>query len=292
MNLWEEIEQSLTATLGRAVHLKGNSPVGGGSINRAYRLESNQGPFFVKLNSANGVEMFNAEAEGLEELQQAEFLRVPAPLAWGKADKQAYLVLECMELDGSGSAVALGHGLAAMHQVNADSFGWYRDNTIGSTSQRNRHTDNWCEFWQQQRLGYQLDLANRKAGSSGFRNQGEQLLEALPLLLDGHMPEASLLHGDLWSGNYAFTRAGEPAIFDPAVYYGDRETDIAMTELFGGFGREFYAAYRDSWPLDSGYATRKTLYNLYHVINHFNMFGGGYLSQAQGMMADLLSQVR
>ena len=292
MNLWEEIEASLSATLGKTVRLQGNNSVGGGSINRAYRVESNRGPFFIKLNAGDRVDMFNAEAEGLEELQQAEYLRVPAPLAWGLADKQAYLVLECMELDGSGSAAALGHGLAAMHRVNADSFGWYRDNTIGSTPQRNRHANDWGTFWREQRLGYQLEQAGRKSGDPGFRDQGEQLLDALPVLLQGHEPEASLLHGDLWSGNYGYTRAGEPAIFDPAVYYGDRETDIAMTELFGGFGRDFYAAYQDSWPLESGYKTRKTLYNLYHVLNHFNMFGGGYFSQARGMMADLLSQVR
>ncbi|MEE9421541.1 MAG: fructosamine kinase family protein, partial [Gammaproteobacteria bacterium] len=119
-----------------------------------------------------------------------------------------------------------------------------------------------------------------------------QLLDALADLLDGHEPVASLLHGDLWSGNYAFTNSGEAAIFDPAVYYGDRETDLAMTELFGGFGQEFYAAYKNAWPLDAGYPLRKNLYNLYHILNHFNLFGGGYLSQAQGMMQSLLSETR
>jgi fructosamine-3-kinase len=116
--------------------------------------------------------------------------------------------------------------------------------------------------------------------------------EAVPALLAGREPEASLLHGDLWSGNYGFTRAGEPVIFDPAVYYGDREADLAMTELFGGFGKAFYDAYQASWPLADGYAVRKLLYNLYHILNHFNLFGGGYLSQAQGMMDRLLSEVR
>lgn len=290
--MWQDIEQSLTASLGQAVHLQGNSAVGGGSINQTYRLESNRGPFFIKLNSADGVKMFSAEAEGLEVLQQAKLLRVPVPLAWGLAGKQAYLVLEYLQLDGTGSAVALGHGLAAMHRISADRFGWHRDNTIGSTPQHNNHSDDWCEFWRQQRLEYQLDLASRQGGSSALRDLGEQLLQAMPILLDGHAPKASLLHGDLWSGNYAHTRSGEPAIFDPAVYYGDRETDIAMTELFGGFSREFYAAYNDSWPLDPGYTLRKTLYNLYHVLNHFNLFGGGYLSQAQGMIRTLLSAVR
>jgi fructosamine-3-kinase len=118
------------------------------------------------------------------------------------------------------------------------------------------------------------------------------LLDEFPALFVGYSPEAALLHGDLWSGNYSYTREGEPVIFDPAVYYGDRETDLAMTELFGGFGRDFYTAYREACPLDPGYSVRKTLYNLYHILNHLNLFGGGYHSQAQGMIDTLLSELR
>jgi fructosamine-3-kinase len=292
MAIWQEIEQSLSATLATDVRLDAPDTVGGGSINQAFRVASNRGPFFVKVNSADGLDMFSAEAEGLEELQQAASLRIPSPLAWGCADNQAFLVLEYLELGGSGSHSALGEGLAAMHRVTADQFGWYRDNTIGSTEQRNRHASDWVEFWGEQRLQFQLDLARRHGAGSRMVGHGYRLIDALPALMDGREPEASLLHGDLWSGNYAFTRAGEPAIFDPAVYYGDRETDLAMTELFGGFSREFYAAYRHAWPLDSGYAARRKLYNLYHVLNHFNLFGGGYLSQAAGMIDALLSEVR
>jgi fructosamine-3-kinase len=291
MDTWQEIEQSLSATLG-AVRLQAPPrSVGGGSINQTYRIESNQGPFFVKLNSAAGLEMFKAEAEGLDELRQAESLRIPRPLSWGLAQHQSFLVMEYLDLGGSGSAAALGEGLAAMHRVTADQFGWYRDNTIGSTLQNNRHCDSWETFWGEHRLGFQLQLAKSRGGGGRLYERGERLIGALPAVLDGREPEASLLHGDLWSGNYAFTRAGEPALFDPAVYYGDREADLAMTELFGGFSREFYAAYQHAWPLDPGYATRKKLYNLYHVLNHYNLFGGGYLSQAQGMIEGLLSEV-
>jgi protein-ribulosamine 3-kinase len=292
MSLWQEIEQSLSATLGERVHLDVPSSMGGGSINQVFRVESNRGPFFVKVNSADGLEMFAAEAEGLEEMQQSESLRIPSPLAWGVAGHQAFLVLEYLELGGVGSPVALGEGLAEMHRVTADQFGWYRDNTIGSTEQRNQHESDWLTFWSEHRLRFQIDLAIGRGAGSYTREQGYRLIEGLPALMDGHEPEPSLLHGDLWSGNYAFTRAGEPTIFDPAVYYGDRETDLAMTELFGGFSREFYAAYRHIWPLDAGYSTRKKLYNLYHVLNHFNLFGGGYLAQAQGMIDSLLSEVR
>jgi fructosamine-3-kinase len=292
MAFWQEVEQSLSATLGSSVRLDVPSSVGGGSINRAFRVDSNQGPFFAKVNSADGLEMFTAEAEGLEELQQSESLRIPNPLAWGRAGQQAFLVLEYLELGGSGSSAALGEGLAAMHRVTADQFGWYRDNTIGSTEQHNRHEADWLIFFGEYRLRFQLDLAVARGAGGRSMDQGYRLIECLADLMDGHEPEPSLLHGDLWSGNYAFTRAGEPTIFDPAVYYGDREADLAMTELFGGFSQEFYAAYRQSWPLEAGYSTRKKLYNLYHVLNHYNLFGGGYLSQAQGMIDALLSEIR
>ena len=292
MDIWQDIEQSLIAALGGGVRLKSPRAVGGGSINEAYRVESSEGPYFVKLNSAEGLDMFAAEAEGLEELGQAESLRIPRPVSWGVAGSRAFLVLEYLELGGSGSAAALGEGLAAMHRVTADQFGWYRDNTIGSTPQRNDHCSDWLTFWSKHRLGFQLQLAVSHGAGNRLQERGERLIDALPVLMDGREPEASLLHGDLWSGNYAYTRAGEPSIFDPAVYYGDRETDLAMTELFGGFGRDFYAAYQHAWPLDSGYKTRKKLYNLYHVLNHFNLFGGGYLSQAQGLIDGLLSEVK
>ena len=292
MAFWQEVEQSLSATLGSGVRLDIPNSIAGGSINQAFRVESNRGPFFVKVNTANGLDMFAAEAEGLEELQQSESLRIPRPLAWGVAGQQSFLVLEYLELGGSGSSSALGEGLAAMHRITADQFGWYRDNTIGSTEQRNRHEADWVVFWGENRLRFQLDLALARGATARALEQGYRLIESLADFMVGHDPEPSLLHGDLWSGNYAFTRAGEPTIYDPAVYYGDREADLAMTELFGGFRREFYAAYRQAWPLDEGYSIRKKLYNLYHVLNHFNLFGGGYLSQAQGMIRSLSSEIR
>ncbi len=291
MSLWGDIEASIADSLGGPVRLASPASVGGGCINQTFRVDSDRGRFFVKLNDADGLDMFAAEAEGLREMGRARGLRVPQPVCRGRSGDQAYLVMECLDLGGSGDAAALGEGLAAMHRITAQRFGWHRDNTIGSTPQPNRQEDDWLVFWREHRLGFQLELAARKGAGSRTRDTGERLMDVLPALLDGHEPGPSLLHGDLWSGNYAFTRAGEPAIFDPAVYYGDREADLAMTELFGGFGRDFYAAYRNAWPLDAGYSVRKTLYNLYHILNHYNLFGGGYLSQAQGMMESLLSEV-
>jgi fructosamine-3-kinase len=292
MSLWTDIEADLTRCTGAAVRLSAPATVGGGCINQAYQVRSQNGTYFVKLNAAGGLEMFEAEAQGLQALGQAPGLRVPQPLCWGVSGANAYLVMEGLELGGSGDPAALGEGLAALHRISADRFGWHRDNTIGSTPQVNRQADDWQTFWREHRLGFQLQLAARNGAGDALLDAGRQLQEALPMLLAGHTPAASLLHGDLWSGNYSFTRAGEPAIFDPAVYYGDRETDIAMTELFGGFATAFYSAYRSAWPLEEGYAVRKILYNLYHVLNHFNLFGGGYLSQAQRMLERLLSEVR
>jgi len=157
--------------------------------------------------------------------------------------------------------------------------------------QPNGRNSDWAEFWATRRFGFQLSLAARNGFTGQLQTKGERLLDTLPALLN-HAPAPSLLHGDLWGGNIAFDTDGHPVIFDPAVYYGDRETDLAMTELFGGFGAEFYAAYRDAWALDPGYRTRKTLYNLYHILNHLNLFGGGYLGQALGMVEELLAQVR
>lgn len=292
MSIWHDIQTHIGDALGRPVSLAAPAAVGGGCINQAYRVQAGDSRFFVKLNTATGLAMFEAEALGLEELGQARGLRVPRPVCAGVSGNQAFLVMEDLALGGSGDHAALGEGLAALHGITAAEFGWQRDNTIGSTPQCNHREPDWLTFWREHRLAFQLRLAERNGAGSRTLDAGRRLLDALPLLLEGHRPAASLLHGDLWSGNYSFTQAGEPAIFDPAVYYGDRETDLAMTELFGGFGQRFYAAYRNAWPLDSGYDVRKVLYNLYHILNHFNLFGGGYQSQAQGMIDRLLSETR
>ncbi len=267
--------------------------VGGGCINTAFILSDGEHSYFVKLNRAELLPMFEAEAAGLAELAGSGTLRVPRPLCTGVAEGQAYLVMEQIEFGGrpAGGAAKAGQLLALMHRVTREQFGWERDNTIGSTPQANAPDRDWVHFWAERRLGFQIELATRNGYGGALKRAGDTLLAALPTLL-GHAPLASLLHGDLWSGNLAFAHSGEAVIFDPAVYFGDREADLAMTELFGGFGSDFYAAYRETWPLDIGYATRKDLYNLYHVLNHLNLFGGGYLGQARDIMGRLIAQVR
>jgi len=239
--------------------------------------------------------MFEAERDGLNEIAASNTIKVPAALCTGVDGSQSYIVMEHLNIQGRGGSdpkciEQLGLDLASMHRSVHNQYGWYRDNTIGSTPQINSRENDWISFYRDNRLGYQYRLA-AKRGCGKLLTRGELLMSNLDAFFENYTPLASLLHGDLWSGNYAIDDEGTPVIFDPATYYGDRESDIAMTELFGGFPQGFYSAYNDSYPLDKGYSTRKTLYNLYHVLNHFNLFGGGYLSQAEHMTEQLLAQV-
>lgn len=262
-------------------------PQGGGCINQAWLLSDSQRNYFAKLNSADTLSMFEAEALALEELASAKAIRVPAPVVFGKVGSQSYLVLEALHFGQAkhNSWEAMGQQLALLHRKTAKQFGWHRDNTIGSTPQRNQWTDDWPTFFREHRLRPQFELAWRNGYS--FKNK-EKLLEQIEDLLAGHSPAPSLLHGDLWSGNAGFLDNGTPVIYDPATYYGDRETDLAFSEFFGGFPGSFYQAYQNEWPLPPGYEQRKSLYNLYHVLNHANLFGGGYATQAESMIERLL----
>lgn len=285
--MWSTIAQEITHVTGQPFEIRDRRSIGGGSINQAYRITDGGRDYFLKLNRAVQYAMFEAEALGLKEMADSQTIRVPRPICWGTADSSAYIVMEYLPLGGSSpdSWYRMGQDLAAMHRVTSDrEFGWRQDNTIGDTPQKNTWTSDWLSFYQEHRLSYQFQLANRRGN---FPRQAE-LLTALPQLLSGHDPKPSLVHGDLWSGNAAVMVDGTPVILDPATYYGDREVDIAMTELFGRFPQAFYEGYNATYPLESGYEKRKTLYNLYHVINHFNLFGGGYGFQANAMIDDLL----
>jgi fructosamine-3-kinase len=283
---------ALSAATGRHVASEPGAAVGGGSINECRRWPSREGPLFVKLASQDRLWMLEAEAEGLRELAGANALRVPRVLGHGAAAGRAFLALEWIDLMGptSRSDALLGERLAAQHRVTAGQFGWHRDNTIGSTPQRNGRDRDWVRFFVERRLRFQLELAARNGHQGRLTERGSLLCERVAAFFEGCRPVPSLLHGDLWGGNRAADASGQPVVFDPAVYFGDREADLAMTELFGGLGGEFYAGYREAWPLDAGYATRKLLYNLYHVLNHLNLFGGGYLRQAQSMIEELLAR--
>jgi len=230
--------------------------------------------------------MFEAEAAGLEALRAAGEIRVPAVIDVGVNAGESFLEIEYLALERPTreATARFGAQLADLHRHTGERFGWIRDNTIGMTPQINDRSDDWIDFYREHRLGYQVALAWRNGYD--LRAEGDVLSRRLPELFSGYEPGASLLHGDLWGGNWGCV-GGEPVVFDPAVYYGDRETDIAMTMLFGGFGREFYAAYESAWPMARGCDERIRLYQLYHVLNHLNLFGSSYLGRAQQLFREL-----
>jgi protein-ribulosamine 3-kinase len=288
-------QRSFAAALARAlgcdVAPRPEAAVHGGCISDCFRWQSARGPMFVKRCDVARRWILDAERDGLERLARAGALRVPAPLADGDDGESGFLVLEWLELRPADAAsdARLGRALARLHAVAAPAFGLERDNAIGATAQPNAPLESWPEFWRERRLGYQLELAARGGHAGRLQERGRALLERVPAFFAGYGPRPSLLHGDLWAGNRASLPGGAPVAFDPAVYHGDREADLAMTRLFGGFGREFYGAYDAEWPPDPGAATRHDLYALYHVLNHLNLFGGGYRAQAEAMIDRLLA---
>ena len=292
-NLWQSIEHVISDATGTHFLRQKLTTVGGGCINSAYHLKGVDISYFIKVNQANRVGMFEAEYAALTEMADNASVRVPLPVCFGTTDDKVFIVLEYIDLHSSNgrSDDLLGRQLAALHQTKQSSFGWNMENTIGSTSQPNPATKDWNTFFTDSRLHHQLDLADLNGFSGQLQNKGAVLCENVGTFFERYTPYPSLLHGDLWGGNYAADNTGNPVIFDPASYYGDREADIAMTELFGGFSPAFYTAYNDVFPLDPDYSTRKTLYNLYHVLNHLNLFGGSYLTQAERMIEMLLAEV-
>jgi len=290
-------------------------PVGGGCIHSAWCLtvEPLGGPaagsrapiaagrLFAKTNSLQALPLLEAEAEGLAALARAaegSDLHVPSPLALGMAGKQAVLVLPWCELAGSASGAAwrrLGASLAGLHRRSLElpctagdrpgCFGWPRDNWIGAGAQANGWHAAWGPFFAERRLAPQLELLERRCGPLPG---AATLLERVPAWLASHRADSCLVHGDLWSGNAAINTKGGGVIFDPAVHRGDREVDLAMAQLFGGFPAPFFDGYGASWPLSSDHQRRVPLYNLYHLLNHANLFGGSYIAQVQAMIGALL----
>ena len=267
------------------------TPLAGGGINRAFRLEFGASRFFVKLNRAERLAMFVAEKAGLDAIRQSRSIRVPEVYLSGREGNHAFVVMEYIDLADAAAPDLLARQLATMHGCYHNRFGFDCDNTIGSTPQVNSFGDDWVEFWREHRLGFQLTLLRQKGGDSRLIDSGNRLAESLELLFDSYRPRPSLLHGDLWSGNQGADPAGNPVIFDPACYYGDHQTDLAMMELFGHPGERFFAVYHEHFPIDHGYPLRRDLYNLYHLLNHANLFGGSYAAQSQRLIDHLLAQL-
>ncbi len=287
--LLQQIEQELDHPL----KIQRVESLAGGSINRALAIHGASERLFVKLHNARHHAMFVAEAHALQRLRETHTLRVPAVICHGHDETRAWLVLEHLSLRHVGNAREAGRKLAALHRHTAERFGFAMDNFIGLTPQHNEPSEHWCQFFRERRLRPQLRWLEEK-GMMDSRLQASslRLLNELEYWLGEHHPAPSLLHGDLWSGNFAYDADGAPCLFDPASYHGDRETDLAMTRLFGGFPPAFYQGYAEAWPLPADAKSRETLYNLYHILNHANLFGSGYLAQAASMIDHLLQQRR
>jgi len=288
---WRLLERKLAEQLQLPLAGAKSTPLAGGDINLAFRLDCGSQRFFVKLNRADRESMFAAEREGLEALRSSQSVRVPEVYLTGNDGEHSYIVMEYIELGGVPDHNRLAQALAALHACLQSRFGFHGDNYIGSTPQVNRPTTDWVAFWREQRLGFQLELARRNGIAAKLIDRGLRLAGSLPQFFITYQPRASLLHGDLWSGNWGFDNVGHPVVYDPACYYGDHEADLAMMELFGSAGTQFFARYRECFPTDAGYAERRDLYNLYHLLNHANLFGGGYAGQALKVTDRLLAYI-
>ena len=266
--------------------------VSGGIRDEAWRWPSKGGAIFVKLAPAPALPRLASEAAQLKTLATTETVRVPAVLGHGVNGATAWLALEWLELaePDARAEAGLGEALARLHRRTGPRFGYDRDNFIGAMPQANGWLDDPVAFVTTRRLAPQLALARANGYGAWLDERGARLLEAVPALYGSYRPVASLLHGDLWAGNRGALPDGRAVVFDPASYYGDREADLAMTRLFGGFGAAFQAAYRDAWPLEEGALVREGLHTLYHVLNHLNLFGRNYLAQARALIDRLLAE--
>lgn len=272
-SLWIQISQMIADATGKAFIAHQIDSVRGGWINEAWVLSDGAQRYFVKLNQAICAHMFAAEAAGLEIMARTQTVRVPKVITHGILGEHSILVLEYLTLGRPGERAELlfGKALAAMHQHTRARFGLDFDNTIGSTPQQNAWQEDWPTFYLEQRLRPIFRLASAKYPD--LKAYFSPLAKKLPGLFKDYQPRPALVHGDLWSGNWAADEHGLPVLFDPALYWGDREVDLAMTELFGGFSGAFYQAYAEAWPLEADYARRRPLYQLYYYLNHIFLFG-------------------
>jgi fructosamine-3-kinase len=313
--MFHELAAKALRLAGDTTQLHAQTPVGGGSIGQAFRLRTERGDYLLKLDGRGLPGFAAAEARGLALLAATRAVRVPAVLAYHDAESTAderppaslgntprpvagrgssgvgtsFILLEWLaappQTDQAAVAEVLGSQLAALHRATAPAYGLDHDNYIGATPQPNGWMPSWLAFFRERRLGFQAQLARQNGHLRGERAQRmEHLLDRLGEWIDDHTTQPALLHGDLWGGNFIVGPGGAPALVDPAAYHGDREADLAMTRLFGGFPASFYRAYESAWPLPAGWQDRVDLYNLYHLLNHLNLFGEGYGAQVDAVL--------
>ncbi|MCF6172088.1 MAG: fructosamine kinase family protein [Bacteroidales bacterium] len=281
------VEEILSKKSGIEVSILSTSAVAGGSINDTYQIQTTSGTFFVKKNIASRYpKMFETEAKGLTVLAEAREIEVPEIVAHGSSDDESFLVLNFIQSSAKqlGFWENFGQKLAELHKHTQDDFGLDHDNYIGSLKQSNRFHEKWTDFFREERLEAQLKLARDngrtdRETTASFGRFYRKLEEIFP-----EEPPA-LLHGDLWGGNFMVNEKGCAVIIDPAVYYGHREMDLAMSQLFGGFSPELYEAYHHTYPLEKGWQQRMDYCNLYPLMVHVNLFGGSYLASVKRILA-------
>jgi fructosamine-3-kinase len=264
--------------------ITGLTPLSGGCISSAYKLKLNdKQEFFLKHNPSVSDKMFITEAHGLQELNKSDTIRVPKVIIYD----DDFILLELIQQGNKSKNFFsdFGRSFALMHKHSSENYGFYEDNFIGSNDQKNipvgSEKENWTSFYFNKRILFQLELAEKLGYATSELKKGiGKLEEKIEEIIETSNEKSSLLHGDLWGGNYLVDENGNACLIDPAVYYGHREADLGMTKLFGGFSSEFYEAYNETYPLQDGYEYRENIYKLYHILNHLNLFGGGYYSQA------------
>ncbi len=290
--LFNFISKEIAFALDSDFSITSSERVTGGDISESYIVRNNNNDlaFFTKINTSSFLDNFSSEVLGLNTIIETNTLHVPKPIVCGKHLDYSFLVLEYLPLTSKNNEYKLGVQLAELHKTTHTQFGFLEDNFIGSTPQKNRYKNSWLEFWLENRMQPQIELAYSNGYKGPLKALSDRLLKYIPDALGDHHPQASLLHGDLWSGNKAYLDDGTPIIYDPACYYGDRETDVAMTYLFSGFEKEFYDGYNAIWPLDETFLLRRPLYNLYHQFNHLNLFGSSYLSNCISTMTSIIKE--
>lgn len=284
--MWQCISEQISENLKNQFVADEIHEIQTGDSQFAYKISDGNQSFFVKTNKRINLPNFEAESEGLQHLANPDIFTVPKVICSGLVAEHSFLVLEYLKIEQSQNQnwLAFGQALAELHQSNTQNmYGWQADNFIGLSPQSNIWQKKWSHFFAEQRIGFMLQLLAEK----GFHLANiDKVVASVERLLSGHSPVSSMLHGDLWQGNVGFVD-NRPTLYDPAFYFGDRETDIAMTELFGRFPENFYHGYNESWPLDDGYQYRKPIYQLYHVLNHGLLFGGNYIDSAKIILKNL-----
>lgn len=286
--MWQTIEQSISKSIGERFIVKHKKIISSGDINLCYWISNYHHNYFVKLQRKSQINQFETEAYSLKQIKQLDIIPCPDVIAFGTTLDKSFLVLEYIAFNNATQTdwYQFGKQLAYMHkQSSHGKFGWQQDNFIGTTPQPNNWRSNWRTFFAEQRIGWQLQLLAEKSITFGSI---EHIIDVCHDILLHHQVTPCLVHGDLWQGNVRFSNEG-PFIFDPASYYGDREVDLAMTELFGQLPSAFYRGYQAAYPIEKDYDKRKHVYNFYHILNHANLFGGVYIEQSKANLARILA---